>query len=53
MGGFLRGQLTVAFIVGMMFAAGLFGLGFIGFPARTNYAILIGTAAGVADFIPI
>jgi predicted PurR-regulated permease PerM len=27
-------------------------LGFIGFPALTNYAILIGTAAGVAGFIP-
>ncbi len=52
MGGFLRGQLTVAIIVGMMFAAGLFGMGFIGFPALTNYAILIGTAAGVAGFIP-
>ena len=52
MGGFLRGQLTVAVIVGMMFAAGLFGMGFIGFPALTNYAILIGTAAGVAGFIP-
>jgi len=52
MGGFLRGQLTVAVIVGMMFAAGLFGMGFIGFPALTNYAILIGTAAGVAGFVP-
>jgi predicted PurR-regulated permease PerM len=52
MGGFLRGQLTVAVIVGMMFAAGLFGMGFIGFPALRNYAILIGTAAGIAGFIP-
>ncbi len=52
MGGFLRGQLTVAVIVGMMFAAGLFFMGFIGFPALTNYAILIGTAAGIAGFIP-
>jgi predicted PurR-regulated permease PerM len=52
MGGFLRGQLTVAVIVGMMFAAGLFGMSFIGFPALTNYAILIGTVAGVAGFIP-
>jgi len=52
MGGFLRGQLTVAVIVGMMFAIGLFGMGFIGFPALTNYAILIGTAAGIAGFIP-
>jgi predicted PurR-regulated permease PerM len=27
-------------------------MGFIGFPALTNYAILIGTAAEVAGFIP-
>lgn len=52
MGGFLRGQITVAVIVGMMFAVGLFCMGFIGFPALRNYAILIGTAAGVAGFIP-
>jgi predicted PurR-regulated permease PerM len=52
MGGFLRGQLTVAIIVGMMFATGLFFMGFIGFPALRNYAVLIGTAAGIAGFIP-
>lgn len=52
MGGFLRGQLTVAVIVGIMFAAGLFLMGFIGFPALRNYAILIGTAAAIAGFIP-
>ena len=52
MGGFLRGQITVAVIVGMMFAFGLFCMGFIGFPALRNYAILIGTAAGIAGFIP-
>jgi predicted PurR-regulated permease PerM len=52
MGGFLRGQLTVALIVGSLFAIGLFGLAFIGFPALRNYSILIGTAAGIAGFIP-
>jgi predicted PurR-regulated permease PerM len=52
MGGFLRGQITVCFIVGVMFAVGLFGMGFIGFPALRNYSILIGTLAGVAGFIP-
>jgi predicted PurR-regulated permease PerM len=51
-GGFLRGQITVAAIVGISFAAGLFGLGFMGFPALRNFAILIGTLAGVSGFIP-
>lgn len=52
MGGFLRGQLTVSALVGTMFAAGLFGLGFMGFPALRNYCILIGTAAAIGGFIP-
>lgn len=52
MGGFLRGQLTVSAIVGILFAVGLFFLGFIGFPALRNYCILIGTAAAVGGFIP-
>jgi predicted PurR-regulated permease PerM len=51
-GGFLRGQLTVALIVGLLFAAGLTGLGFLGFPALRNYGILIGAAAGLGGFIP-
>jgi len=51
-GGFLRGQITVAAIVGISFAAGLFGLGFLGFPALRNFAILIGTLAGVSGIIP-
>jgi predicted PurR-regulated permease PerM len=51
-GGFLRGQITVAAIVGTSFAVGLFGLGFMGFPALRNFAILIGTLAGVCGFIP-
>jgi predicted PurR-regulated permease PerM len=51
-GGFLRGQITVAAIVGVSFALGLFGLGFMGFPALRNFAILIGTLAGVSGFIP-
>jgi len=51
-GGFLRGQLTVSAIVGSLFAIGLFGMGFIGFPALRNYCILIGTAAAIGGFIP-
>ena len=51
-GGFLRGQITVAAIVGMSFAVGLLGLGFLGFPALRNFAILIGTLAGISGFIP-
>ncbi|QTA89968.1 AI-2E family transporter [Desulfonema magnum] len=51
-GGFLRGQLTVSAIVGIMFAAGLFCTGFIGFPGLRNYCILIGTAAAIGGFIP-
>ncbi|GBC59799.1 AI-2E family transporter [Desulfonema ishimotonii] len=51
-GGFLRGQLTVSAIVGSLFAVGLFGMGFIGFPALRNYCILIGTAAAIGGFIP-
>lgn len=51
-GGFLRGQLTVSLIVGTLFAFGLFGMGFIGFPALRNYCILIGTVAAIGGFIP-
>ena len=51
-GGFLRGQLTVSFLVGLMFAIGLFFSGLIGFPALTKFAILIGVAAGIGGFIP-
>ncbi len=51
-GGFLRGQLTVSAIVGLLFAVGLFGMGFIGFPALRNYCILIGTIAAIGGFIP-
>lgn len=51
-GGFLRGRLIVAAIVGSSFAIGLFCLGFFGFPALRNYCILIGAGAGIAGFIP-
>ncbi len=51
-GGFLRGQLTVSAIVGILFAVGLFGIGFVGFPALRNYCVLIGTAAAIGGFIP-
>ncbi len=51
-GGFLRGQITVSVIVGSLFAAGLFGMGFVGFPALRNFCILIGTAAAIGGFIP-
>jgi len=51
-GGFLRGQLTVSVIVGILFAVGLFCMGFIGFPALRNYCIFIGTAAAIGGFIP-
>lgn len=51
-GGFLRGQLTISAIVGSLFAIGLFGIGFIGFPALINYSVLIGTAAAIGGFIP-
>lgn len=52
MGGFLRGQLTVSALVGSMFAAGLFGISLMGFPALRNYCLLIGTAAAIGGFIP-
>ena len=52
MGGFLRGQLTVSGIVGGLFALGLFGIGFIGFPALRNYCVLIGTLSAIGGFIP-
>lgn len=51
-GGFLRGQLTISAIVGSLFAIGLLGIGFIGFPALRNYSVLIGTAAAIGGFIP-
>jgi len=51
-GGFLRGQLMVSFLVGLMFAVGLFFSGLLGFPALTKFSILIGVAAGIAGFIP-
>lgn len=52
LGGFLRGQLLVALLVGLMFTVGLFFTGFLGFPALSGFAILIGTAAGLCGFIP-
>ena len=51
-GGFLRGQLTVAAIVGASFAGALLVLGAFGFPVLRNYAVLIGTAAGLGGFVP-
>lgn len=51
-GGFLRGQITVSLIVGSLFAVGLFGMGFIGFPALRNYSFLIGTASAIGGFVP-
>jgi predicted PurR-regulated permease PerM len=51
-GGFLRGQLMVALIVGSSFAVGLFFIGFIGFPALRNYCIFIGTVAAIGGVIP-
>jgi predicted PurR-regulated permease PerM len=52
MGGFLRGQMTVSALVGSMFAAGLFGISLMGFPALRNYCLLIGTAAAIGGFTP-
>ncbi|HMA85797.1 MAG TPA: AI-2E family transporter [Desulfosalsimonadaceae bacterium] len=52
LGGFLRGQLTVALMVGLMFALGLFLIGFLGFAALTKFSLLIGTAAGICGIIP-
>ncbi len=51
-GGFLRGQLTVSAIVGLMFGIGLFCISFTGFPALRHYCLLIGTAAAIGGFIP-
>ncbi len=51
-GGFIRGQLTVSVIVGSLFALGLFGIGFFGFPGLRQYSLLIGTAAAIGGFIP-
>lgn len=52
LGGFLRGQLTVALMVGLMFAIGLFFSGFLGFPALTKFSLLIGATAGICGIIP-
>ncbi|MFO8085739.1 MAG: AI-2E family transporter [Desulfobacterales bacterium] len=52
LGGFLRGQLTVALMVGLMFAVGLFFIGFLGFTALTKFSLLIGTAAGICGIVP-
>jgi predicted PurR-regulated permease PerM len=51
-GGFLRGQITVAAIVGASFAVGLFVISFFGFPSLRSYCILIGAAAAIGGFIP-
>jgi len=51
-GGFLRGQLTVAFLLGALFATGLFVIGFWGFPALSRYCILIGAVTAVGGLIP-
>jgi predicted PurR-regulated permease PerM len=52
MGGFLRGQLLVALLVGTSFATGLFIIGLIGFPALSKYCLIIGIVAGLGGFIP-
>jgi len=52
LGGFLRGQLTVALMVGLMFAIGLFFSGFLGFPALTKFSLLIGATAGICGIVP-
>ncbi len=45
-GGFIRGQLTVAFLVGLLATVGLFLLG------MKQYALLIGVIAGMGNLIP-
>jgi predicted PurR-regulated permease PerM len=45
-GGFIRGQLTVAFLVGLLATIGLFLLG------MKQYALLIGVIAGMGNLIP-
>jgi predicted PurR-regulated permease PerM len=45
-GGFIRGQLTVAFLVGLLAMIGLFLLG------MKQYAVLIGVIAGMGNLIP-
>jgi predicted PurR-regulated permease PerM len=44
-GGFLRGQIVVAFIIGVLVSLLLLGL-------HVQYAVLIGAAAGILDIIP-
>lgn len=51
-GGFLRGQLIVALLVGSSFAIGLFFAALLGFPALGKYSLLIGTMAGLGGFVP-
>ena len=51
-GGFLRGQLIVAAVVGTSFAVGLFLIGFIGFGTLQRFAVLIGLVAGIGGFVP-
>ena len=50
-GGFIRGQIIVCFCVGVMTTVGLLLMGFHT-PALARYCLLIGIAAGVANFIP-
>ncbi len=52
LGDFLRGQLIVALMVGLMFALGLFLIGVLGFATLTKFSLLIGTAAGICGIIP-
>lgn len=46
MGGWLRGQLTLAFIIGLLVIIGMFVLGM-------PYAILIGAVSGLGELIPM
>jgi len=39
-------------MVGLMFAVGLFLIGFLGFTALAKFSLLIGTAAGICGIIP-
>ncbi|MCX7048758.1 MAG: AI-2E family transporter [Candidatus Sumerlaeota bacterium] len=51
-GGFLRGQLIVCCTIGALTTFGLLILGLVHTPALAKYCLLIGIAAGIANFVP-
>ena len=51
MGGYVRGQLTLSLIIGVMIGAGMLILQLVGF--QMNYALLLGVISATTELVPV